>query len=224
MPGRRTGATEAQRHGGRTEIFFGLFLVFEYVVRLFVGVISCGGEVGGEEVGGFGEGVEEGYGVVGLFEVGGHFFGELLPEGGAGFFVDGGVADDGEGLGFGGDEEEDGVAVFGFVHAELGEVFLGGGKGVGGGFGGDEDAELAGGFLLGGLNGGDEFLFVELGDEGFVMHYQLPPAPPPPVSPPPPLNPPPPPLSLLLLQSLLPPPPMKTPLEGEELIQPRFVP
>ena len=72
-----------------------------------------------------------------------------MPGGVADAGVDLFVAEDSEGLGFGGNENQDRVAVGVVVHAQFFELFFGGGEGVWGGGVGDEDADLAGGVALG---------------------------------------------------------------------------
>ena len=82
--------------------------------------------------------------------------GEGLPGGIADAGVDLFVADDGEGLGFWGDENQDRVAVGVVVHPHFFEVFFRGGEGVGRGGMRDEDTDLAGRVELGLVNGLDD--------------------------------------------------------------------
>ena len=95
------------------------------------------------------------HGVIG-FEMGGHLIGEGLPGEIADAGMDLFVADDGEGLGFWGDENQDRVAVRVVVHAHFFEVLFCGGEGVGRGGMRDEDTDLAGGVELGPVNGLDD--------------------------------------------------------------------
>lgn len=113
---------------------------------------------------------EEGFGEARLFEVVAHLGSGLVPEVFTALGVDGGVAHDGEGLAFGGDVDEDGVALGGFLHAHLGELAFGFGEGVGDFVAGDEDADFAGGAGFGLFDGGDDFGVIELGDEDAGFH------------------------------------------------------
>jgi len=114
------------------------------------------GEVGGEQFAGLLNGGNDRlHGVIG-FEMGGHLVGEGLPGEIADARVDLFVADDGEGLGFWGDENQDRVAVGVVVHTHFFEVFFRGGEGIGRQGMRDEDTDLAGGVVLGQVNGLDD--------------------------------------------------------------------
>jgi hypothetical protein len=149
-------------------------LFAEEGVGEFVGVAGLVGEVLGHVVGALGDDLDEGGGVGAGFEAGVELGGEGLPEVGGGFSGVALVVDEGEFLGFGGDEDEDAVALGGLVHAEAGEGFPGGGEGVVGGLVGDVNAEFAAGFLLQGLDGGGDFVVVDFEEEFLGVHGVLP--------------------------------------------------
>lgn len=140
----------------------------------FVGVAGLVGEELGHVVGALGDDLDEGLGVVAGLEALVELGGEGLPEGGSGFAGVAFVVDEGEFLGFGGDEDEDAVAVGGAVHAEAGEGLPGGGEGVVSGLAGDEDAEFAAGFLFEGLDGRGDFGIVDFEEEFLSFHGGLP--------------------------------------------------
>jgi hypothetical protein len=68
-----------------------------------------------EQIAGLVDGVEDALGPGAGFEIVGHFGGGFLPEFFPGVLVDAGVAEEGEFVGSGGDEDEDGIAVGGAI-------------------------------------------------------------------------------------------------------------
>lgn len=126
--------------------------------------------MGGEEVADFVDGVEERGGDGFVFEVRGKMLRDMVPECVAAFFVDAGVADDGEGTALRGDVDEHGVAVGSLVHAELHETLLGGFEGIGDLARGNPDTEFARGALLGFRDGCDDLCVVDLAEKFLVVH------------------------------------------------------
>ena len=159
--------------GGLT-VFSRTGLLAEGGVGEFVGVAGLVGEELGHVVGALGDDLDEGGGVGAGFEALVELGGEGLPEGGGGFAGVAFVVDEGEFLGFGGDEDEHAVAAGGAVHAEAGEGFPGGGEGVVSGLAGDEDAEFAAGFLFEGLDGRGNVGIVDFEEEFLGVHGVLP--------------------------------------------------
>ena len=109
------------------------------------------------------------HGVIG-FEIGGHFGGEGLPCGIPYAGVDLFVAEDGEGLGFGGDKNQDRVAVGVVVHVQFFEVLFCSGEGIGSGGVGNEYPDLAGGVSLGLVNSLHDLVVLEAGYEIIGVH------------------------------------------------------
>jgi len=118
------------------------------VVRKFVLGFSFWWKMFGQFRARFGDRVDEGDGVLTGFEMWNDLVPEGLPELRPAFLIDGNIAEDGECLRFGSDEDEYGVSGFGLGHTQTVELTLRSGQCVIDWVVGDKHAYLTGASLL----------------------------------------------------------------------------
>lgn len=150
-------------------LYFSFLGAFNLVGELIY-IIRAPGEMLREDFAGRRDAVDDSVGELALFEAAGHLIGDFLPELLAAFGVDAFVAEDGEVARFGGDENQHAVAIFGVGHLHALELELCAGDRIGRLGIGNEDTNLAGGFCLGGLDGGDNFGVFEGVEKRFWNH------------------------------------------------------
>jgi hypothetical protein len=101
----------------------------------------------------------------------GHFGGGFLPEGLTAVLVDADVAEEGEFVGFWGDEDQHGIAIGGAVQFQSQEMFVGCGGGIVNVMMADEDADDSGGFGFGIGDGFGDRVVVEFVEEMSGFHF-----------------------------------------------------
>lgn len=140
------------------------------LIRQFIASFGLWRKMCGEQFASLLDAVNDAGSEVGFFEVAGHFLGQREPESIAALLMHGRVADDGELAGARRDKNQNAVPVMGFGHAEPIKLFLCRRDGVVHVFTADENADFAGSFLLGGLNGGDDVIVPQLVEKIFRFH------------------------------------------------------
>lgn len=127
----------------------------------FVGVVGATGEMFGQQFAGAFDTLHNAFGELGPAEMFGHGAGQFLPEDFTTTGMHAGVADDGEFARTGREVDQDRVAVAGFRHAEVRELFLRRRHGVDNVLVADEDAEFPGSFLFRGTDGRNNFRLAQ---------------------------------------------------------------
>src|SRR5207247_1464539 len=109
-------------------------------------------------------------GELAVLEADGQLGGSLVPEAGRHFIVDAAIAEDGEAVIFGGDEEQDSVSKSSLGHAQAFEGAFRESSDVGSAFRLYVDANLARGLRLRVLNRLDDAILIELFQKFFLRH------------------------------------------------------
>jgi len=132
------------------------------VVWKFVLGFSFWWEMFGQFRARFGDRMDKGDSVLTGFEMGNDLVAERLPECRTAFLVDGNIAEDGESLRLGRDEDKNSVAALGLGHSQASKLTLGSGQSVNDLVMRDKYANLARRFAFGILDGLKQTLIVYL--------------------------------------------------------------
>lgn len=127
-------------------------------------------EMRGEQFTGFLDAVDDTGSEFGIFEVAGHFFRQHLPKSVTALLMHRRVADDGKLARARRDKNQNTIAMLRFGHAQPVKLRLRRRDGIVHIFTADEDADFAGSFLFGGLDGGDDVVVPELVEKFAMFH------------------------------------------------------